>query len=139
MPSSEISLSEDIRRAHAALLQDLRDLEKTAQLAVAGPMTPLRDCLATTREHVINHFRFEEQDGYMDAARKRQPHLERVIQELLDEHRQLSRSLDGLIEGAEVTSHVDDALLQDIRAWVQRVRQHEARENALMQNAFNLD
>jgi hypothetical protein len=31
------------------------------------------------------------------------------------------------------------ALRQEVRAWIERVRQHEARENDLVQEAFNRD
>jgi hypothetical protein len=89
--------------------------------------------------HLTEHFRFEEQNGYMDVVREREPRLERTIQQLAEEHGQLTRSLDALIKEAGKATSLGDALREAILSWIECVRQHEARENDLVQDAFDLD
>lgn len=102
-------------------------------------LTEVTARLGAARTHITEHFRFEEQNGYMDRVRKHEPRLERAIQQLGDEHRQLAQSLDALIEQARVATSLDEAFREKVRAWVEGVRQHEVRENDLVQDAFNLD
>ena len=83
--------------------------------------------------------RGEEQNGYMDAMRKREPRLERTIEQLAAEHGQLKQSLDALVREAGAATSLSGTLQNEIREWVERVRQHEIRENDLVQDAFNLD
>jgi PAS domain S-box-containing protein len=103
-----------------------------------GP-AELRARLGESRADITKHFRFEEQNGYMDVVRKREPRLERNIQQLADEHRRLVESLDGLVREFGTATKLGDTLRQEVRAWVEHVRQHEAREHDLVQDAFNLD
>jgi hypothetical protein len=44
-----------------------------------------------------------------------------------------------LIEQAKAATSLDDSFREEVRGWVERVRQHAARENELVQDAFNLD
>jgi hypothetical protein len=96
-------------------------------------------CLDGLQVHLREHFRFEEKDGYMEAVRQRQPHRDREIAQLLEEHRQLAQSLDALRLDMRVADGLSDSLRESVRAWVERVRHHEAHENRLVQEAFNLD
>ena len=143
MGRTDNAVVEALSRAHEGLLEDLRNLEGAVEGAVhpaAGKgLERLRARLAVTRTHLAAHFRFEEQNGYMDAVRKREPRLERTVQQLADEHRQLAESLDGLIRESGAAASLGDTLRQEVRAWTERVRQHEARENDLIQDTFNLD
>src|SRR5215470_5650944 len=69
-------------RAHTSLQKDLRELEEAGHTASEKGLPGLRSRLEATRRHLVEHFRFEEQGGYMDAVRKREPRLGRVIDEL---------------------------------------------------------
>jgi hypothetical protein len=137
MQNNRLLVAEALSRAHAALLDDLRKLEEAASSPEGLPA--LRARLDATQAHLAEHFRFEEQNGYMDAVRKREPRLERAVEQLADEHRQLARSLGALIENARSASGLDAALGEEVRGWVGLVRQHETREIDLIQDAFNLD
>jgi DNA-binding transcriptional ArsR family regulator len=139
MGRTEPSVAEALARAHAALLEDLRKLEEAARPASGEGLAELRARLSATQTHVTEHFRFEEQNGYMDAVRKREPRLERTIQQLAEEHRQLAQSLAVLLEQARAATSLDDPFREAVRRWIERVREHEARENDLVQDAFNLD
>jgi hypothetical protein len=91
------------------------------------------------REHLLAHFRFEEQNGYMDAIRRREPRLERAIQELLEEHRVLKDQLDELIAATQTGKDQDAALPDGVHKWIQHLRRHEAAENRLMEEAYTQD
>jgi len=139
MRSTETSTAEALSRAHATLLDDLRNLEETVRSVSGEGLAELRARLSATCAQITAHFRFEEQNGYMNTVRKREPRLERTIQQLADEHRQLAESLDCLVREYGAATSLEDTLRKEIRAWIEHVRQHEARENDLVQNAFNLD
>ncbi|HEY8505793.1 MAG TPA: hemerythrin domain-containing protein [Gemmataceae bacterium] len=137
--STDTSVAEALRRAHLALLEDLRRLEQAARPAPGEGAAALRARLEEVRPHVAEHFRFEEQNGYMDVVRSRAPHLDRAIGQLAEEHRLLAQSLDALIAEAGAVGEPGEALRAEVRAWVGRVRRHEAGENELIQDVFNLD
>ena len=126
-------------RAHASLQKDLRELEEAGHTASEKGMPGLRSRLEATRRHLAEHFRFEEQGGYMDAVRKREPRLGRVIDELCTEHGQLLSSLDAILKETATASSINDLISGEISGWISRVRQHESRENQVAQDAFNLD
>jgi hemerythrin-like domain-containing protein len=139
MARTEISVAEALSRAHQALRTDLQKLDDSVDLIPGQDLPALRAPLAATRSHINEHFRFEEQNGYMDKVRKREPRLEHTIEQLAAEHRQLAQSLDAIIKRAKDAPSLDPALRDQIREWIASVRQHEAREDDLVQNAFNLD
>jgi hypothetical protein len=139
MANNETSVAEALERAHAALLEDLHKLEEAAHPASGEVLAELRRRLEATRRHITEHFRFEEQNGYMDAVRKREPRLERTVEQLAQEHRALEQSLEALIGEATVVSGLSEAFREKVRRWVEEVQRHEARENDLVFDAFNLD
>jgi len=139
MPLVEASLPEALRRAHATLLDDLRQLELAVQPTAGVDLEEVRGRLGATRTCITAHFRFEEQDGYMDAARKREPRLERAIDHLAAEHHELSQSLDALVAEAQTAPTLNEGFRDKVRGWIERVGKHELRENDLVQDAFNLD
>ena len=139
MANAETSIAESLSRAHQALGKDLRRLEDSVHRTSDQGIPIIRAILDATRTHILEHFRFEEEKGYMDKVRKREPRLERVIDQLASEHRQLAQALDALIEKTKQASTLDLDLREKTREWIAAVRQHEAREDELVQNSFNLD
>jgi hypothetical protein len=139
MKTHQTSPAKALHRAHAVLLKDLQTLEEAARPTSVKGLAKLRTRLRATRNHITAHFRFEEQEGYMDAVRKREPRLERTVRQLVQEHGQLAASLEALVRGAETATRLEDRLCKEVHAWVERVRGHERRENELVQNTFGLD
>jgi Hemerythrin HHE cation binding domain len=139
MAKTEKAVVEALGQAHGALLADLRQLEQAIGPSSGEGLKELRARLAAAQAHITAHFRIEETNGYMDAVRKREPRLERTIQQLAEEHGQLGHSLDVLIGQARAAAGLGDGLREGIRDWIECVRQHEMRENSLVQDAFNLD
>jgi hypothetical protein len=136
---STTSVVQGLRQAHTALLEDLRQMEAAVLPSSGEGLVELCSRLNATRAHLAEHFRLEEHNGYMDAVRKREPRLERRVQLLAEEHHQLAQSLETLLGEARTATTRGDALPDQVRAWVEQVRQHEVRENQLVQEAFNLD
>jgi hypothetical protein len=136
MSTKQHSVTGVLLRAHALLLKDLQALEQAA--GAEGTADELCSCLDATRVHLARHFRFEEVNGYLEAVRLREPRLERAVAGAAVEHGQLAAELDRLIAAAR--SGADpQPLREQVRGWLGRVREHEARENDLVQEAFGLD
>jgi hypothetical protein len=135
----ERSVAVALERAHAALLKDLRALEAAGRSDGKNDVNTLRARLNKTRAHVVDHFRFEEDSGYMETVRMREPRLERAVEQLAADHRALLESLDALIEKFRTAPSLDSTLGAKVTAWIKDIQQHEARENRLVQEAFSLD
>ncbi len=131
------SLAELLNRAHAVLLGDLEKLEETARSPTTGRSARFAAHLRRVQRHLIDHFRFEERNGYMSAVRKREPQLDQEVNRLLQEHRQLAQALNALIEQAGQSRGGVPA--EQVQAWIAQVRFHESRENALIEEVFNRD
>jgi hypothetical protein len=139
MGTAHRSAVEALTRAHVALQKELGKLEEAARPASVEGAAALRARLMATHTHVIAHFRFEEDNGYLDAVSRREPRLGRVVRELAEDHRRLAESLEALVEEAWAAPHADDTLRGKVRAWLGQLGRHEARENDLVQEAFNAD
>ena len=75
----------------------------------------------------------------MAIIREREPRLEQAIGELATEHRQLLSALDALLVESASTPVLDEVMCARVCQWINHVRQHEAREDHLVQDAFDLD
>jgi len=139
MKISQLSVPEALNLAHVTFLEGLGKLERAAGASGGEGLPELRARLVSTHTEVKEHFRFEEQNGYMGAVRKREPRLEHTIQQLEEEHRQLLRSLETLLGVVQAATSLDNVFREKVRAWVERVRHHEARENEVIQDAYNQD
>jgi hypothetical protein len=132
------SLAETLRLAHEALSRDLRGLEATARAEPPASRAEMGMRLRRTRAHLTDHFRFEERNGYLDTVLRRDPNRERAVERLHDDHRRLAEELEGLLQEA-AEEGPGGPLPAKVLAWVGSVRDHEARENALVQDAFNVE
>jgi hypothetical protein len=139
MATKESAVAETLNRAHAALLEDLQKLDDAASARADLCLAELRSCLGVTRTHIAEHFRVEEQDGYMDTVQRQQPRLTWTIHQLAVEHGELTHSLDALIAEATTATMLGDALREKVREWIGRLRLHEIRETDFVQDAVNLD
>ncbi len=136
MDTTAKSFADALHEAHADLLRDLQELEKAAGARSAVGPKDLGTRLEHARKHLTDHFRFEEQGGYMAPVLKEEPRLEPVAQELLAEHGQMTKALDALVQEVSRAPAVQDDHRERIRALLSQVRHHEARENQLVQEAY---
>jgi hypothetical protein len=128
-----VNSEQRLRRAHAELLADLQQLVTDAgELGLA----PLRTSLLKTRQDLMNHFRLEEENGYLDEVRKREPCLEQTLAKLEGEHCKLLQELDDILAQLEYPQPDAEPLQRHVRLWIHNVRGHEIRENDLIQDAF---
>ena len=137
MANEQPSRVEGLRHAHATLLSDLKKLEVAARAASDAAPEELAAQLRRTRAHLAEHFRFEEENGYMSAVLLRDPNQERHVQQSRDEHRRLFAALESLLDGAG--QGAGEGLRAKVLEWVTAVRRHEEREDALVQNVFNVE
>lgn len=128
-----VNSEQRLRRAHTELLADLQQLVTDAgELGLA----PLRTSLLKTRQDLMNHFRLEEENGYLDEVRKREPCLEQTLTKLEGEHCKLLQELDDILAQLEYPQPDAEPLQRHVRLWIHNVRGHEIRENDLIQDAF---
>ena len=135
MAKSPREFAAEMHQAHAQLRQVLGEVEA----ALSGPS----DRLATELERLLSivdeHFDLEEKDGYMAPILEQSPQLEHQVKALLDEHRELDHRLRSLIEEARSATEVTPTLADGVRGWLKKIRSHEARENALVQDFYTQD
>ena len=134
MAVSTPTFSDQMLRAHAALQEDLQAIKE----ALSSPAEVRRQLFAL-RTHVLDHFRKEEQGGYMAPVLVLQPQQERVVQRLMEEHHHLAEALDALVQEAAAATVIDDGFRERVWAWAKELRRHEAEENVVVEEAFNRD
>lgn len=139
MPAREPSVAGQMARAHAKLLHDLVELAHAIRTTSHENLKEFKVRLRIARDDLAEHFRLEEQDGYMDAVKSRSPAQGRAVQRLLAEHQGLLKTLDDIVKLASQSASLSDRLRNKTLQWIQRVHGHEQRENALVQDAFNVD
>lgn len=139
METTSGSTVETLGRLHALLHQELSRVETLAREPTADVRGPLLQVLLAMRPQLDEHFRFEEENGYLREVLVREPNWERAAEHLREEHAQLLRSLDALLEEARRDGTAPDAFGERVLAWVRAVRRHESEENRLYQDAFNVD
>lgn len=137
MPSTDQLSGNGMGAAHAKLFANLRALQEVATNPSADVAT-VQERLNKAGRDLAEHFRLEEEGGYLEAVRQRDPRLNRAIGDLLKEHRTIVKSLDELTHRDGRLRHVVD-LRDGIMAWIASVRRHERHENTLVQDAFNVD
>jgi hemerythrin len=136
MEPSKKTFAEALQQTHTDLLGDLWQLEESVCRGSGEGQPELSTRLAKVQTHLTDHFRFEEQDGYMAPLLKEEPRFGPVVQELLDEHRQLVQALNALLQEVSAAPGLRDDFREKVRAWVKYVRQHESRENSLVQEVY---
>lgn len=139
MAVSAPSNVEEMIRAHARLVGDLRILEQAARPYSRESLSAFRTRLQTTRRDLVKHFRFEEQDGYMNAIRTKEPRLGHKIDKIGSQHQELLHSLELLIVDCKRADRWSRRLRDETQRWVRLVRQHERNESRLVQEVFGSD
>jgi hypothetical protein len=139
MVTTQLTREELLAATHRLILEDVEDLEE--KIAPERQATPAQvsDRLTALRTHLTEQFRHEEQGGYAQEVLTQAPQQERVVRKLLDEHADLTKAVDELVEQARAEESLDEALREKVRAWIRRLRDHESQENALLEDAFNVE
>lgn len=93
------------------------------------------EILRVIRDQLIQHFRFEELNGFEGGLGSHEPEIQRRVQELVSQHRAFEARLDGCLDrlGRSGTEPAIPApLLTDLAAFLVDLRRHDAEENALL-------
>lgn len=91
---------------------------------------------------VREHMEFEEQDGYLAPVRQQLPRMHEAIERMRGEHDVLQSQLARILTDATVGSGVyafGENVSPRLQTWLDSMRDHERRENQLVQEAFNTD
>jgi hypothetical protein len=131
------SFAQEMIQAHAVLDRSLEQLERVTHSAQGRHLYEVLHLLQGVAEELQAHFNLEERDGYMASVLKHAPQFTHRAQELLGEHGHLKTSLVALIQ--EASSKLPDDFWARVSEWLAQVRQHESRENQVVQEAFNRD
>ena len=129
----------DLLKVHKVLEAELEKLDKTVSPAAQTALTDLYTCLDKIHSHLLHHFQFEDEGGYMADVVSMAPQKNRLVEDLHAEHKVLGEEIGHLVDQAKVVEGSLDALRQKITAWVAKVEAHEHQENTLVQEAYNLD
>ncbi len=129
----------ELGRAHTALMSELAKLKATVQPGSGANLVQIGTQLAAIHRHITVHFAFEEQQGWIDVVRRQEPRWEHAIGQLVQEHRQLANSLETLTEEADAAKNLSQILCEKILRWIDRVIDHETRENELFEDALATD
>jgi len=134
------SLAKNIAREHAEVRGTILDIRQEIRRlqSEAGPaheVGNLRKLFASFAQHLKRHFELEEGGGFIGEYPE--PGTQRVVKELLGQHRLFERDLDALL-AAIVSSEEGKACLSDecaheLEAFLQRLEQHERAEIDLLQ------
>ncbi len=134
-PSSIARTTEQILDTHCKVREMTRRLEQVTDLV------ELQARLQAFRSLLVPHFAEEEApDGFFDLVRAETSRHLAKVRELENEHDALLHEIDTLAERARacLAGPVAEILRQSAEL-AQRVREHEARESALLVDALYVD
>jgi uncharacterized protein (UPF0335 family) len=123
---------------HHSLMEAIENLEDEVR-SRSGSLTQLICSLTSIRKRVLDHFRLEEEGGYMKQILEERPFLERTVEKLLHEHRTLAANLEMIFEELRLPTADAGACYQRIESWIKQIRHHERLENLLVEDAYGLD
>ncbi len=109
----------------------------------------LKDRLADLRDHLGDHFRREEEGGFLEESQTRLPRLSGEVRSLLAEHSGLLAELDALaVRFANLIERLPlgDSAAEDWRGLAEAFESfslhlvdHERHENMIVQQGYNED
>ncbi len=130
----------EIRQEHERLAALRRRLQEEVA-AFCSSWTSLREELRVFKDHLRRHFELEEEGGFMEEVVRRWPHTASQVEALRAEHERLLREAEALLEtsGRATEGQPMDAWVATCRRLFSAIREHEWKENRLIQEAFCLD
>jgi len=124
-------LDPEIAREHEAINTTLQKLDDTTD---PQALRPLLEELGALLE---GHFKREEaKDGLHASISRTAVNLLPDLKGLFKEHREMSRTLDRLLEKSDRLSRLASELEDGTRELIQKLRDHEAHENQLFVDAL---
>jgi iron-sulfur cluster repair protein YtfE (RIC family) len=134
--------------------EDNRELHELLQRAAAAfsrpdrvhaPPRQLADLVSSLRDRLGMHFSLEEAFGYFEDAVSVAPRLNRLANELREEHSGLFVEVCDLVEQAERLQYGETpanavrSLAENFNDFYRRFQDHDARENEMILQALDDD
>ncbi len=91
--------------------------------------------LRVFREQLVQHFRFEELNGFEGGFGSHDPEIQRWTLELIRQHHEFEARLSAILVRLQESASergVPAAVLADLGAFFLDLRRHDAQENALL-------
>lgn len=132
-------VADNLRRAHEMLAEDISQLDRLLAAPADCQPAQLQAWLKMLRAALLAHFHWEEEDGYMTEVEERRPYLTRAVEQLRQEHRTLAHGLEELLEAVTAAEAPNEDLCARAAGWLRGLRDHERRENLLVEDTFNQD
>lgn len=127
--------------------RDLFNLMQSVRASLAGATCPtpadcnaLIDSMRRLRAHLHEHFAQEEAGGFLEESVARMPRLWPSVKLILAEHPGLLEELDAAIAGLAAASPSPTSWRAAAAAFdrfAEHMRDHERRENAVVQDGYN--
>ena len=143
MAEHDLSWVQTLAEEHAHLEALLARVDG---LLAGGDDGPTREALLPLLQELADrcrrHMELEESGGYLPEVRNRLPNLAGTLDRLQGEHTTLQRELSETLASARAAPSskvLGDAVLGRLRQWVAQIRNHEMRENRLVQEVLNTD
>ncbi len=135
-----LDVGREIREEHERLASLLRRLQEDVA-AFCSSWASLREELRVFKDHLRRHFELEEEGGFMEEVLRRWPHATSRVEALRAEHERLLREAEDLLEasGRATEGQPMDAWAATCHRFLSAIREHEWRENRLIQEVFCLD
>jgi hypothetical protein len=106
-------------------------------------LSSLRFMAQSFHRHLDRVFVLEEFDGYMKLVEETAPHLSRTVDALKREHEKLRTGIRRIVHGLEQGSSTDYAMFantcNELLVLLQNLDEHNKKEAALFQEAFERD
>lgn len=128
----------ELEEQHDALRAAVRWYQSELETGIAegrdGPREA-REFLLVFREQLVQHFRFEELNGFEGGFGSDDPELRRWTQELVRQHHAFELRLVALLSRLDqvaTSRELPEDWSAELRALLSDLRRHDAEENALM-------
>lgn len=138
MNNIDLSEPEALLEAHRELMGLLIALKNVIRSYQPSALNEVRRQLRTVQAKVTEHFRYEEVGGYFSEVLAVDPNAEHVVKELHRQHGELGDALCEIVTLLEREPTLSSEVVQKIESWMDALRHHEASENKLVQETFNL-
>jgi len=135
--SVRFPFSVELKEQHAALRSTLHWME--AQVAERRERVFVErnflGLLRTFREHLGEHFRFEEVNGFEGGFCSPDAEIQELAGSFVRQHRALEARLDALLDRTAAPPGAEDAclLLDELLLFFRQLRRHDALEDAMLQ------
>jgi hypothetical protein len=143
-PEGEMQLAwiEELGREHARLGGVLTQISNLMSGPAEGLAKQLPLLLEEALSHCQQHMQYEERQGYLSGVMDRVPNVAETLETLRGEHAELLEELEARLAEARAAGSdrtMAATVVPRVRKWLERIRDHEIRENTLVQEAFNRD